>query len=45
MDFVRVPAQPGTKERPNYFVFMLNKERIKSNGLMKLFSVKIKWSR
>ena len=44
-DFVRVPPSPATKERPTYFVFMMNKERIKSNGLMKMFSVKIKWSR
>jgi hypothetical protein len=45
MDFVRVPAQTGTNGRPNYFVFLINKERIKSNGFMKMFSVKIKWSK
>ena len=44
MDFVRVPAQTGTNGRPNYFVFLINKERVKSNGFMKMFSVKIKWS-
>lgn len=45
MDFVRVPAQTGTNGRPCYFVFLINKERIKSNGFMKMFSVKIKWSK
>ena len=45
MDFVRVPAQTGTNGRPSYFVFLINKERVKSNGFMKMFSVKIKWAK
>ena len=45
MDFVRVPAQTGANGRPNYFVFLINKERVKSNGFMKMFSVKIKWAK
>ena len=45
VDFVRIPPSPMTNGRPSYFVYMVNKERVKSNGLMKLFSVKIKWAR
>ena len=44
VDFVRIQPSPLTNRRPNYFVFMINRERLKSNGLMKLFSVKIKWA-
>ena len=45
VDFVRTPASTMTNDRPNYFVFMVNRDRIKSSGLMRLFSVKIKWAR
>ena len=45
VDFVRTPASAMTNGRPNYFVFMVNRDRIKSSGLMRLFSVKIKWAR
>ena len=45
VDFVRIPPSSMTNGRPNYFAFMVNKERIKSSGHMKLFSVKIKWAR
>ena len=44
VDFVRMAGSPMTYERPNYFVFMINRERLKANGLMKLYSVKIKWA-
>jgi hypothetical protein len=30
---------------PSYLVFMLDRERVKSNGLMKLITVKIKWAK
>merc|ERR1719253_1551169 len=45
IDFVEVPASPATNGRPTYFVFMINRERLKSSGFMKLISVKVKWAR
>ena len=44
IDFVKIPGSLSINERPNYFVFLINRERIKSSGFMKLFSVKIKWA-
>ena len=45
IDFVEVPASQATNSRPTYFVFMINRERMKSSGFMKLISVKVKWAR
>jgi len=29
---------------PNYFVFLLTRERVKANGALKLITVKIRWA-
>ena len=42
VDFIRDAQSRAVL--PNYFVFLLNKERVRSDGKLKLISVKIKWS-
>ena len=42
VDFTRVVQSAASL--PSYLVFLLNKERVKTDGKLKLISVKIKWS-
>ena len=41
VDFVRCMNRYGV---PNYFVFLLTRERVKANGALKLITVKIRWA-
>lgn len=41
VDFVRCLNRYGV---PNYFAFLLTRERVKSTGLLKLITVKIRWA-
>jgi len=36
----------GTKrdQKSNFFVFLLNRERVKQSGLLRLFTVKLNWA-
>ena len=41
VDFTRCKNQYGV---PNYFAFLLTRERVKSNGALKLITVRIRWA-
>ena len=41
MDFSRCANQYGI---PNYFAFLLTRERVKANGALKLITVKMRWA-
>jgi len=41
VDFVRCKNNFGV---PNYFAFLLTRERVKSNGALKLITVKMRWA-
>jgi len=41
VDFVRCKNRYGV---PNYFAFLLTRERVKANGALKLITVKIRWA-
>ena len=38
-------ADVGPSSLPNYMVFMLNRERVRSDGKLKLITVKINWAK
>jgi len=41
VEFVRCLNKSGV---PNYFAFLLTRERVKSNGALKLITVKMRWA-